>query len=870
MKRRVLFPANLLLVLILAAFNSWMLNKHVLHGNNGLLFAQAWAGVLVVLALGYASGALWPRRVDDTPVPAVVSRQGSGHWLACMRVTMWTVCWTMVWAFLPSGGLLKLMSGVAFFALVWVVNAGGLLAFTAPKAEPRGAMVAMLIVVVVLLVCSFATHPFRLQRLMADFAGPLDLQGRHYMHGQVLKALWTLRAFEAADVALPASLSRFQGLGILNLAGQYGALPAALLAAMVLAACVGVYRWVGSTPQGGVFTPGLRRFGLALVAMHAVAALLNVLWNFGVTRQPFGAGMPLFTWHATWWVLSAVMAGILVVVWRRRLGTATVDNRWIQWSLACCAYASAIAVATIALGVAVNSGKDAYLQLAHTKSLPKGRLDVADRNGLQLADTAPAFDLWLVPHAFWGATLANPKPSADSAADVVSDLDRQARLLGALDAWPPLRSLVQARLMGYGKADATPKILAWAMPSEVAKAIADLQLPGLHVKQRPARRYPQSELFAHAMGFVGLSEMGWGQDGLELAANTRVATPQGPSGPYGKPLETTLDAVVQKTARDALRAGLVAHHAIGGAAVVIDAESGEIRAMVSAPDFDPNDASTYRNPYQPDRIINRAVAVSFPAAGLFTPLLVAQGIESGRFGSSDRVALGNGSLKVGSYVVSDAYSSGADALSVTQVVAKSSNVGLAKLALQVPLLELEAMTKNMGLGEPLAIPGLMGGVNYARIPWKKWTPMMQATPGLFIETNLMQVMQAYLPIAGNGTLRTPTMLKKVAVGSAGLQVMSPVTVAQMRDILQEVTGLTGTAPKAQVLGLSVAGKTATLTKIGGGRPAIAAFVGMAPAERPQWLVGVLLQFPPESVRYSGDTAAPVFASIVEGLARGRK
>ena len=467
---------------------------------------------------------------------------------------------------------------------------------------------------------------------------------------------------------------------------------------------------------------------------------------------------------------------------------------------------------------------------------------------------------------FWGATLANPKILTGGAAEVASDLDRQSRLLEVLDAWPPLRGVVQARLTGYGKSDGTPKILAWAMSPEAAKAVAALQMPGLQIKPRPARRYPQGELFAHALGFVGLSEMGQGQDGLELAANPRLATVQVPSGPHGRPLETTLDAAVQKMARDALRVGLSAHQAIGGAAVVIDVESGEIRAMVSAPDFDPNDASTYRNPYQPDRIINRAVAVSFPAASLFTPLLVAQGIESGRFSPSDEVALGNGALKVGNYVVRDWYPYGADTLSVAQVVAKSSNVGLAKLALQIPLLELQEMTKNMGLGEALAIPGVMGGVTYARTPWREWTPMMQAAPGLFIETNLMQLMRAYMPIAGEGVLRTPSMLKHAAGGESGLQVMSPGTVTHMRQILRQATGLTGTAPKAQVLGLSVAGKTSTLTKLGGGRPAVAAFVGMAPVERPQWLVGVLLQFPPEAVHYSGDTAAPVFASIVQGLA----
>ena len=220
MKRWFLFPATLLLALFLTAFSGWMLNNHLWNGSSGLMLAQAWAGVLVVLVLGYASGALWQQRVESTPVLASVAGQGSGRLLAFIRVAIWSACWMVVWAFLPAGGLLKLMSGVVFFALAWAAKADGLFPFTAPKTASRLDMLTVLVAVLLLMVFSYMGHPFRMQRLIADFAGPLDLQGRHYVHGQVLKALWTLRAFEAADVALPASLSRSKGLEILSLASR--------------------------------------------------------------------------------------------------------------------------------------------------------------------------------------------------------------------------------------------------------------------------------------------------------------------------------------------------------------------------------------------------------------------------------------------------------------------------------------------------------------------------------------------------------------------------------------------------------------------------------------------------------------------------
>ena len=162
-----------------------------------------------------------------------------------------------------------------------------------------------------------------------------------------------------------------------------------------------------------------------------------------------------------------------------------------------------------------------------------------------------------------------------------------------------MKSIVSDRLTSRNKSDTTQKILAWAIDPIIAKKIATLDITGLRLVERAARHYPQGPLFAHAIGFVGLSDIQFGQEGLELVANHQLRALQGKGERLGTPLQTTLDPEIQVLVRNAIQKGVAAYGAVGAAAVVVEVESGAIRAMVSSPDFDPNNSSTYRNPYQP-------------------------------------------------------------------------------------------------------------------------------------------------------------------------------------------------------------------------------------------------------------------------------
>ena len=857
-----------LAALALATLNVWMLDHLAGRGPIRLMLAQAWSGMLVVCALAYVAGVL-PRQfgVETTAHDDSLATSRGQAWL---RITIWTGCCASAWLTLPAGGSLGLMAAVIFFTLVWMNGPVDL-----PKSAFRTGFAIAITVVILLLVLAILDRPWRLARIIADFSGPLDLQGRHYFHGLILKVLFSLREFTNLADSFPAHLSKTSGLELLKFASWAGTLPAAFLAALILVGWHRLYLWLHATTSGAVLPAQLRRLGLALVVMHAATSLLNILWNFGISRQAFGASQPPLTWNVAWWILSASLVWVLFRAYgQHKLNSADTERGAKQKPWHALAGSAGMATSVvIALVVSVNAAKDEYLAMAPTVNQKYSRLDIVDRDGKIIAETVTAFDLWLIPHEFWGISPANPGREKPTISKVDSDEERQSRLLNALAEWPQIQSIVAANITKYGKSTTTPKSLAWAIQPAVAKKVSDLGLNGLRLVERPTRHYPMGSMYAHAIGFTSLSDPSRGQEGLELVANERMRTFESRQGPAGKPLATALDSEIQMAVNQALQKGVAAYGAIGAAAIVVDAKTGEIRAMASAPSFDPENRATYRNPFQPERIQNRAVAVNFPAGSLLTPLLVAHSMETGRIQPTTMVNMSNGQIKIGQTQIFD--SSPIDSLSISDIIVKSSNVGQAKIAMQLPLAELKDVAKSMGVGEPLGIPGLIGGVDFEHIDWDEWTPDMLAQPGMHIQTNLMQAVKAYLPIANGGELIPLSLLAEKLNPSTFPRVLSPQTALSVREMLEHAASPTGTAPLARVTGIRVAGKSSTISDVRQGSSryvgeklpgnTISAFIGMAPTEKPQFLVGVMFQLPQGKVRFGGETAAPVFAEIIRQI-----
>ncbi len=826
--------------------NVWMINHLVGHGRHGLLIAQVWSGVVIILGLSYAAG-LFPKLPDNRQATATDKKTG-------IKAAIWTFfCASFPWLSLPSGGALGLFAAACFVVLIW----------RTPDSDSksrfwRSTLLAGLLGFTALLASLLLGSPYRLGRLMVDFSGPLDLLGRHYDHGMVLRTLFGVNLLGEASNMLP---ERINNLLLLRITHWQGALPGALVASALLLLWQQIHAWLQRIIPGKHLSFGMKRLGLALVALHGISALGNVLWNFGLTRQSFGLVLPPLTTNPAWWLLSACLTGILFLAYRQNAQTHEMQpistHRVWQTAGALTGFA---ALASFGLLVAIDSAKDVYAANRAPEAKQIVRRDITDRNGTPIATSMPAYDLWLIPKQFWGTSPANPGPSTASAEP--NDQQRRTQLLGAMAEWPQLRTIVEGRMNGYGKSDEQQKILAWAIKPEVAEKVSATGLSGLKLTPRPARHYPQGGLFAHPLGFVSLADPTHGQDGLELAENLgllHLVTNSDAGDP--PPLQTTLDPELQHAATTALNEGIASHGATGGAAVVIEAGTGKIRAMVSTPGFDANDDSSYRNPYQPGRMLNRARGINFPVGSLLTPLLAAHMIETGRMKPATTVSIGH-KLSIGKTTIVDV--SPNDTLTLTEIVTKSSNIGQAKLALSLPLAELRDVTRHLGIGEPLHIRGLIGNMDYESIKWSNWTPQMHAQPGQHITTNLLQAVRAYLPLANGGKLERLSLIESSAPRREHpTRILSESTVKAMRDILNAAAGPTGTAPLAQVPGVMVAGKTGT-TIASNGHP-VAAFIGMAPAEQPRYLIGVLLEFPSKQIKLAGSTAAPVFARLIEKI-----
>jgi cell division protein FtsI (penicillin-binding protein 3) len=244
------------------------------------------------------------------------------------------------------------------------------------------------------------------------------------------------------------------------------------------------------------------------------------------------------------------------------------------------------------------------------------------------------------------------------------------------------------------------------------------------------------------------------------------------------------------------------------------------------------------------------------------PFSVAMALENGKVKPSTIIDTAPGKLTIGTATIGDAHAYGA--LTVEQILQKSSNVGTVKMALQLPPQRMWEGLTAVGFGQPpqLGFPGAVAG----RVkPHKTWKPIEQATIsyGHGISVSLVQIARAYSVFARDGDLMPLTMLRQDEP-VAGVPVFKPETAQAVRKMLEMAAGPQGTAPLAQIPGYRVAGKTGTTHKLENGAYAnryIASFVGFAPASRPRVIVAVMVDEPSAGQHYGGQVAAPAFARI---------
>ncbi len=488
--------------------------------------------------------------------------------------------------------------------------------------------------------------------------------------------------------------------------------------------------------------------------------------------------------------------------------------------------------------------------------VPATRGRILDRNGDVLAVSTPVKSIWAIPQ------------------DVELDPATSRRLASLLE-------MDERELDRLLSSDKDFVYLKRQLPPDVAGAVERLGVPGIHQQREYRRYYPSGEVTAHLLGFTGVDDTG--QEGIELAFEARLAGKPGSrrvirdrrgnivedvesirAPQNGADITLAIDSKIQYLAYAAIRQAVDRHRAKAAGALVIDALTGEVLAMANLPAYNPNN----RGKLTGAQLRNRALTDTFEPGSTLKPFTVALAIDEGRARFDTLIDTRPGRLTIGNATISDSHPNGV--LTVAQVIQKSSNVGAAKIALSARPADMWGMFSRLGFGQPLRL-GFPGEAAGRVRPYRNWRQIEQATMayGHGISVSLIQLARAYLAFARDGEL-LPLSLVRVSAAPTGTRVFSQRAARELRTMLEMAVQPGGTAPKAQVAGYRVAGKTGTARKLDGGHYTqryVASFVGLAPASDPRLIVAVMIDEPTAGGYYGGEIAAPAFAQVMGGALR---
>ena len=521
---------------------------------------------------------------------------------------------------------------------------------------------------------------------------------------------------------------------------------------------------------------------------------------------------------------------------------------------------SLLAVSLIARAVHLQVfNKDFLNHQADTRHLRTERISahrgtITDRNGEPLAISTPVDSIW-----------ANPKELAPA----VDRVPQLARLLG-IDPQQLIRRVTRSM-------DKEFLYLKRHLSPEQAQLVLDLKLPGVNVQREYRRYYPAGEVTGHLVGFTNIDDAG--QEGLELAFNHWLAGESGAKRVlkdrlgrsvenvesirpphHGKDLQTSIDLRIQYLAYRTLKAAIRQHNAESGSIVIIDVKTGEVLAIVNQPTYNPND----RSQFSAARYRNRAITDIFEPGSSIKPLVVAAALESGDYRPSSIVDTAPGFVVVGPKRIEDSRNLGR--ISLTTILARSSNVGVTKLAMSLEPDQLWNTMTRFGLGT-LTSSGFPGESAGLLTHFNHWRPISQATLayGYGVSVTPLQLAQAYSVLGSDGVFR-PISLVALDAPAEGEQVLAAESAAAVRRMLEEVVRPGGTGTKAAVTGYRIAGKTGTAWKFAAGGYSedkyISIFAGLAPASDPRLAAVVVIDEPTGELYYGSDVAAPVFSDVV--------
>ncbi|MCZ2242939.1 peptidoglycan D,D-transpeptidase FtsI family protein [Neisseria meningitidis] len=496
-------------------------------------------------------------------------------------------------------------------------------------------------------------------------------------------------------------------------------------------------------------------------------------------------------------------------------------------------------------------------RIVRTQTLPATRGTVSDRNGAVLALSAPTESLFAVPKEM------KEMPSA-------AQLERLSELVDV-----PV-DVLRNKLEQKGKS------FIWIkrqLDPKVAEEVKALGLENFVFEKELKRHYPMGSLFAHVIGFTDID--GKGQEGLELSLEDSLHagegaevvlrdregnivdsldSPRNKAPQNGKDIILSLDQRIQTLAYDELNKAVAYHKAKAGTVVVLDAQTGEILALVNSPAYDPNQPGQANS----EQRRNRAVTDMIEPGSVMKPFTIAKALDSGKVDATD--TFNTLPYKIGPATVQDTHVY--PTLDVRGIMQKSSNVGTSKLSAMFTPKEMYDFYHDLGVGVRMhsGFPGETAGLLRS---WRRWQKIEQATMsfGYGLQLSLLQLARAYTVLTHDGEL-LPVSFEKQAVAPKGKRVIKASTAKKVRELMVSVTEPGGTGTAGAVDGFDVGAKTGTARKLVNGRYVdykhVATFIGFAPAKNPRVIVAVAIDEPTANGYYSGVVTGPPFKKIMGG------
>ena len=566
--------------------------------------------------------------------------------------------------------------------------------------------------------------------------------------------------------------------------------------------------------------------------------------------------------------------------WRR-----TLKRRLTVAACVCALWSVAIEARLIYLQVLQH---DALLAAAEDQQLetiplePK-RGDILDRNGRLLAYNVDTESVWVVP-----GKVKNPRQLVDQLCGALSPTCTRQE-----------RETYIARLTrrdGKGNLKKFVRLARWLSPPE-ARLVTELDLP-VTLRRETRRYYPNRQLAAHAVGYVGDENTGragieeqynWligGQEGkalLQIDGNgnpfSRLEEPPTP----GASLVLTIDEHIQHIVERELEAGVEWSGAAAGSAIVMDPFTGEILAIANVPTFNPNAFKASKEEARK----NRATQDVYEPGSTFKIVTAGAALEEKIARPTDLINTSPGVIRFGARVIDEAKGHNYGTLTFEDVIVKSSNVGAIKIGLGLGAERLGSYVTRFGFGARTAraefrdFPGESPG-----IVWKASdltnSAVASVSMGYQVSVTPLQMAAAFSVVANGGELVEPHLVRavirdgtqKMVPRTVARRVLSPEVAAQLTTIMEAVVDR-GTAKTAQVAGYTIAGKTGTAAKALPGRGGYSttdynvSFVGFLPSRQPQFTILVVIDSPRKVSAYGGTVAGPVFQTIAESILRHR-